>query len=164
MSNKIHVYIETVITYVMRTALETGYDISLLQVNVPHAAQLAEAPVDIKYDRNVITCVEGKDLIESPSFKAFKAIDLLKLFEIWAFMCCGCSLVLLSEVAYDRYFPKIRPKKRVRVTKNSSTKSKHGAPGSQTSRGIPRLFRSDNSANKLFSTLAFYRSTRIHAT
>ena len=111
-SNKIHVYTEKMIMYAFSTMWETGFWIAGLRTNVANVHDLFSEISFSKYNSEVISCIDGTDLIEDSTFTPFSALDLLKLFELWAFTSCFCSLVLILEVAYDRYFPKIKGFKR----------------------------------------------------
>ena len=126
-SNGIHIYIEKMLDYVVKTLYETGFYLGMFHRYSPNPSELVSASFLPKYDRQLIACVEGANLLQDPTFTPFNALDLLKAFEFWAFMSCFCSLVLILEVAYYRYFPKIKvlryfskSKRRVGIIKTGS--------------------------------------------
>lgn len=115
MSNRIHVYAEKIITYLLRTFLETGMTGGIIQSLIPILPEIAPE-ANLKYDSSVLMCLEKNKKREGEAFRPFSATDMLKLFEIWAFLSSSWSIVVLSEVIFVRYLLSFFTHRRKRST------------------------------------------------
>lgn len=103
MADKIHPYPEKVLTYLFRTIHETSIFTSLADQLKPKIFTMT-GDARFKYDSKVLTCLEKTKFEGGEKFSPFSALDLIRLFEMWAFFCIFSCAILILEVIYHRNF------------------------------------------------------------
>lgn len=126
MSNQIHPYTEKLFSYVIQTLVETGISSGMQNLLTAKAGEITSSmgyTVDVKYNLEVIQCMEGISEEEEEKFRPFNTKDLNNLFECWSFLSCTWTLVLIFEILLSKYSRKNKKTRSAQVRQKFKTNS-----------------------------------------
>ena len=93
--------------YVCRTILEFGLIDGYEKNILPRAPQHLSLP--FKYDLGFLKCV-NKVTPDEEKFFPFTLKHLESVIQLWAFASSGLSFVLIAEIVYVRFCPRVQTK------------------------------------------------------